>query len=625
MSIMNYSNYIETLRQRKGMSQADFAEELGIHSVTQSRVEAGGYMLARKKSATNALIYAHLENQNLDVLAKRHYIITALDKGEIGEVDSLLAEMEALPTFETPINKQFIFSQRACVWEQQGHDAAKIMPLIKEGLQQTFFDLEKINLKKSALLFEEPELLHTLARIYAKLNNTTEAMHILQALGANLTRYNASDKDSERKTVPILHSLAKIQLQAQLYDDAIHTCKQGFHYSATRHHGLHAPDFLFMQAQAQHALQVGGCALLLRNAYFCYTMLHKRKDAEAVRTWARDKADIIINTYGVDKLACPPRVFKPYAWGALAPYTTMGHMIKTLREKAGYTLKQLTQGICSPPTLHRIENDEIINNIQYLEPIMQRLGRDAYLLAPYFLKQEDFLNLQMKENIHMLCTVGDYKKAAELLNILKTKKGWQSHTNLQFIKRVELTFFIIDQNEPLPDTLIKILDTLHITCPKFNENHIARYPLTHDETVLIDMLAGYYTDIKDYNRAAKIYERLLNNMRNTYEDETEKARMYASVLFNYSRCLGRMGRRFDALGIVQEGIDFERDRERLTVLPGLLFNNACNLYELGKKEESLPYFAQAYYGVTTFVNYGRAEHQKISQRVAMERFSFTFD
>ena len=51
-----------------------------------------------------------------------------------------------------------------------------------------------------------------------------------------------------------------------------------------------------------------------------------------------------------------------------------GPLIKQRREELGYTQEDLADGICSVPTLSRIENGERIPTKQHSEMLLQRLG-----------------------------------------------------------------------------------------------------------------------------------------------------------------------------------------------------------------------------------------------------------
>ena len=253
MAIVDYGNYIQALRYRKLLTQNKTAEKLKKHSSTQSRVEAGKQLPMKKNAADDEFVFFPLDNQPMDVLAKRQDVIYALDKNEIIKASVLLNEMKCLPNMDTPVNKQFLYSQEARLLEQQGKPAPFIREMVIKGLALTFNKPDKTVPGTTALLYEEPELFHTLARTHAQSGNLTEAIRVLKSLEDNFNMLPTWDKDKERRAVPVLLSLARCQWQAGLYNEAEATCRRGIDLSATRRRGLHIPDFLYIQAQLQQA------------------------------------------------------------------------------------------------------------------------------------------------------------------------------------------------------------------------------------------------------------------------------------------------------------------------------------------------------------------------------------
>lgn len=58
----------------------------------------------------------------------------------------------------------------------------------------------------------------------------------------------------------------------------------------------------------------------------------------------------------------------------------LGTVIKNRREELGITQEDLADGICSVPTLSRIENGERMPTKDHFEMFMQRLGYSAMSL-----------------------------------------------------------------------------------------------------------------------------------------------------------------------------------------------------------------------------------------------------
>ena len=125
--------------------------------------------------------------------------------------------------------------------------------------------------------------------------------------------------------------------------------------------------------------------------------------------------------------------------------------------------------------------------------------------------------------------------------------------------------------------------------------------------------------------AANIFAALIANLDRRYVDEFEKARMYASVMFNYSTCLGKAGRRKEALAIVDKALRFDFSKERLVELPRLIFNKAYIIDMDNKKTESLPLFVLSYYGLCLFEEYGDSNNIALTKQFIFDNFNLTFD
>jgi hypothetical protein len=230
-----------------------------------------------------------------------------------------------------------------------------------------------------------------------------------------------------------------------------------------------------------------------------------------------------------------------------------------------------------------------------LEAILQRLGRSSDLYFDTFLSAQDFNEKQMRNEVTSLLVLLKYDEAAELLEVLEGKKSFQSGINLQFILNAKAS--IVSAREGYGQAYIELINkAISITIPDFDEMKITGYRLTYIEITLINKLANYAGENGDVPRALNIYKRLRDNMNYNYLDEHEKVRTYSMILYNYSKYLGLEGRYAEALTLIAEGELLALKHKRLSDMPGFMINKACDLLEIGNKEDSIPFFALSYYG-----------------------------
>ena len=624
---------IRNLRLRKEWEQEEFKRKLYKYEPSVYRLEYGELLPSPDHlqnimdvldAPMDEMLCPHLDSQPMEVYTLRYMLQQALDSLDLREAQKLFGEITAKMCHDGPVNRQFVLSQKARLMELRGDEPADILPLVLEGIKETYKEFDEHSPSEDVLLFEEAELFHTLAKIYGRMGRIRDGIRILRQTHNGLKKHSVGERERDRRAVPILLSLAAFLMQAGEYEEALKVCDDGIKESATRSLGKGMPDFLQHKAEATIMLGQGAKVdHLLRMAYAGYLLLGEKEKAEGMLEKVGGMYGITVDTLGMEKVDMPQGEKVPYARGLPPKCDSIGEMILLLRTEAKLSLDKLSQGICSKANLWRIEKGAIRGHMFYFEPILQRLGRDPSLYCNFFLLREDFEAVSIRDMIHLMLIHRKYEKAAELLEKLKKFDKFKKKANLQFVLDVENTLRENFSRSLEPSlTEEKILEALRITCPKFNEKDIQHYPLTHRESILINKLAVHYKQSKDYERAAKIYEALIANLDRRYVDEYEKARMYATVMYNYSTCLGLAGKRKEALGVVEKAFDFEQKRGRLSLLPNLLFNKAYTLFMDGEKEVSLPYFVLSYYGTCLFEEYGQANNVVVSRKFISGNFEW---
>jgi len=570
-----------------------------------------------------------LENQPDEVITWRDRLICALDRGDIEQAEEIFQLFETLEGFEEGINRQFIVSHKARYLEQTGAHAKEILPLIEEGMSITFPEYQESTVADAILIFEESELLHTKARVLFKDGKLDEAITLLENIRAGLSKLPVDDCERERQLGPVLLTLSTYQLLSEDYASAYEASKEGARISYWRKQGKYMPDFLLCRAKSYYGLGMEDrCRSLLMAAYFGYSLVRDKEKAESTLALAQ-KLDITLDTYSAEGLAALPRPREPYNRGEIVASANIGEFILKLRKKANLTLDQLCQGIYSAGNLSKIEKNKITGNVYGMEGIMQRLGRHIDYYLNTFLSGKDFDEKQMRDKIIALAVSHEYEAAEELLKELEAKKTFQKGICLQFVKKMKAIIYGA-KHGPTPHGLQMLREALQITWPSFDErdakyvNSISQRPLAYYEISILNQIAMHYRNAEDYAHAAKLYERLRDSMDNSYVDELEKARMYGALLYNYSKTLTQMARYEEALVIIDEGVSFELRGRRLQNLPDFAINKAYCLLELGRKEESIPYFAQAYYGASMFADFGCVENMAVIQDYVQERLGINF-
>ena len=561
----------------------------------------------------------YLDNQPMyiyDEMDRINHLLGTEDSDDWEDAAVLVGKLETQEGFETSVNKQFIVSCKAQLNELRDGEPQITIDLAREGLAITYEEFDENKFEGDVLLFEEPNLIHMLALGYHRKGDTDAAQGMLRYICEGLERLPGDAREKEKKLAPILMSISDILMQKDKYSEALDTCRHGRTVSDKRNKGKYTPRFAHKEAVCYFLLgDEVSSKRYFQYAYFGYSLLHKEKKAQAILKEAIEKYNLYFDTYGVENLAFKKFPFK-IGHGRSVKCDTIGRLIAELRMDAKMSQDELSKGICSREVLSRIENSETQGKVYYMEAFMQRLGRDINKYYTSFIGPSDFREKQIRDEIISRLADFKYEEAEELLAVLRDKKSYKSKGNLQFIKIAEAEIYASRNGYNNPEYFGMLKSALKITKPGFDEERTDEYRLTYNEIGIIQQLAIHYCESDEMERGCRLFEMLRDSMNFFYKDGKEKVRMYTSLLYNYSKCLGLMGRHLEALDIIDEGEIIELCHDRVNLLPGFAVNLAFNWYGMGKIKESVPYFAMAYYGSCLF---GYTEDSQAVQDYVKER------
>ncbi|MCL2364628.1 MAG: XRE family transcriptional regulator [Defluviitaleaceae bacterium] len=627
---------IKRLRLRQQWTQDMLRYEVGSQSdydPDMYRLESGR-LLPRTESLEKLLhvfgtddgeiICPILDNQPMHIYTMRHILLQALENGDVEKAEEMYEEMAALTGFDTPVNRQFLLSQQARIWELHGRPTEEIKALVLEAIDLTYKNFDPCNLNIAILLFEEFELMHTLSRLVMAQGHMEYAIKLSSTLYNAIHNTPVGYREKRQKLVPVLLTRARIQQQIADYNAVIATCDEGLDDSIFYYSGRCTPDFIQYKAMALCALDRTSEALpLFKQAYMGYSLLHDRNKAEQVNQLA-DKYNLSFDFYGVDKLNLDPIPLQTYVRRTPPACKTFGDLIRVLREEAGLTKRDLCRGIISEANMSRLETNKIQGHMYYVKPMLERLGCAPSLYCNFYLNKNDYDNQYMRNEIKCLLIKRKYSEAGELLLKLKEKKDYQHGPNLQFIKASELSFFIKRNGISNPEIPILIIDIIKITCPNFIEDNIDKLPLTINEINLISYLAGYYGSNKNEEKAIRIYTKLIDNLDVRYQDEDGKIRMYTTLLGRLATCLGNLNNKKEALLVLNKAIQYSLSHKQLLRIPELLFTRTHYNYDLGVIDNCLAYYYMSYYGFCMFMpKFER--HEKIAKKIIEEMTNVCID
>ncbi|MCL2188703.1 MAG: helix-turn-helix domain-containing protein [Defluviitaleaceae bacterium] len=616
------NDFIRTARMRRRWQQRHMAQENVSHYENNHRVPTSKTVNSLLgELIDDTFLFPCLTSSSPTDFALRAQILHALEEGSDhpnarGSAQALLKQLESRLDTTDPINGQFLISCQVRLDECRHRSPnKKIIRQIDKALYLTYEDFDIATFQPELLLYEEVNLLHTLARVWVKEKNIAPALALLYKLKKGLEKMPEGDRTKEKKLAEITLTLVRVLLSNNDPNKAMQLCEEGRKLSRKRKYGHLHVEFLY------HIAVYKKDPDLLRQIYFACCLLGMKTRAAQILHDAKTIFNLNINTYGADVIECKisaPQIRR----GNIPAHTDLGTLIRQFRKEAGTAAKKIYHGVCTPSTYTRIERGEIYQpNVYVLEALLQRLGRDREKYFHQLLAKKDFDEMQIRDEIEALMGIRKYDEAEKLLQTLESEKNFQDGVARQCILNSKAAILSYRAGEsPAVEKLL--LQAIQITMPNFNEKNAAQYRMTYYEASLISKLAAYYAK-KDPTRGLHLFEQLRIGLKNFYEDTSEMLGIYVVTLYNESKYRGKdCTHHNQALALIDEGEALSRYYKRLMQLPGFAVNRACILLENGNREASIPYFAMAYYGSALL---GRTRDAEVTYGYVKNNLGLDFD
>lgn len=276
----------------------------------------------------------------------------------------------------------------------------------------------------------------------------------------------------------------------------------------------------------------------------------------------------------------------------------IGEIIRQKRTELGLKQCQLCEGICEPTTMSRIESGKQMPGLNTLKNLLQRLG----------LSDERYYALVSKNEMQ----IADLQTEIVSANVFKDpQRGLPKIAELeeladpddrllhQFILRSKASLGKREDGQIVAYSLDEKLDMLfkaiRLTVPNFDIDAIEEGLYSIDEVKVINHIATVYSDLKQHEKAIRIYDQLLQYINKHFQNILQSGGLLPLVAFNYARELDLIGRYTDAIEIAETGWKACTQYGQYRYLaPTIAIIAECNHF-LGDDSKSKEYYRQSYY------------------------------
>lgn len=272
---------------------------------------------------------------------------------------------------------------------------------------------------------------------------------------------------------------------------------------------------------------------------------------------------------------------------------TVGQVVKKERVQSRITQEELSDGICTPSYLSRLENGQVNPSPEIVRLLLERLGKDYNKYITYKSEYEYGIE-QLKFDIRRYYALGEFEKCDKALNELEMTLTEEDGFTMQFFQLYKA--FQQERNGESAEALIEALNrALSITKTKIDLLRLSKEFLTQVEVVIINNIAIQVKAMGDIHRAIDILLELKRYLEQPHIDHDQITRTHPIVLCNLCKWLATEKRYYECLAMCDHGIEYCLKYGFLDIFVDVNFYKGFALEHVGQKDMAKKYIVQSYY------------------------------
>ena len=529
-----------------------------------------------------------LDAKEYTYFAWRKQVLEAAGKEDTDTLKELLSQPEAgdLSCNEI-LQKQFLYRMRSVVAEAEGADVEAI-DWLKEAIRFTIPEPECDKLGHSLLSIEEMKLLVKLAELQLVVGKIDEAKKLLRGI-LTYSEQQYDDVDALLSVYPrTVRVLSPLLMERGEYAECFVLCQKAIEF--LRNKGT-LMDLTFLLRQyldcAKHGIYAEN-AQLYQNALEALEAVYQSYGFKASVTEQRSEYYFNQEIYLV------------------------GEVLKQYRIKKAISQEELSEGICTPETISRIESGKRAPNTKNYYALAQKLDAEV----DYFdagIDTEDFSLILLKRELDVAIARRKWDKAEEMLEQLKTgleKEGKLLSPRNQMGLKPEEYCIRYNQKKCSAEEFMAVCEQL-ADCEneRWREESYWKQFLTRDKVRILNYIAVLYTIRRELDKATIILERILSWLEKSSVGLTERYSESLIVMLNLAITYSKLKNNKKCVQMSEKCIRFCLSCGRGTTIPLLIANQVeVLIVSVDDTAECKMQLRQAYY-------IGKLFHNKVYESI----------
>lgn len=470
-----------------------------------------------------------LTPEEYDYFRWKKKVLKAAGSKESETVQALLQKPEARKiVIHRELQQQFVCQMQAYAVREQGGDLEGGIALLKQAVALTMPDLNAGNMQQYLISAEEMQILLALAHFQMQNNCQQEALSLLLEIVDYVER-NYDDYEMKVKVYPrAVRLLYPLLLQQKRELEGALLCKK-------------AIELLCQQGVLYDLKQIMEGYLACSAGFATEAQQRGRIERQL---WA---LRAVYAEFGAEPYL-PEETMLFYHNQEMY---LMDELIRKSRIEKGMSQEFLSEGICTPKNLSRIEQGKGVPHPRNFRALMRKLqtGQDYYNGK---LDTNDFLLLEKQEQLEREISLSHWQEAGLLLQELKSKVDGTCIQNQQTLQNLENQILFFKKEISEEEFLKRCAQALGCEKEEWRGEQFWRQFFTEYKARLLVNLALAYHRMNHTDKSIFILEHLLEELKRskvrladrceTSMTVIEHLSTYYEAAGQYEKCMSMCGR-----------------------------------------------------------------------------------
>jgi transcriptional regulator with XRE-family HTH domain len=502
-------------------------------------------------------------------------VLTAVGHEDIDELERLLGEKEASDlTINKNLQLQFKYRMQALVAWHKEEDIEKGISLLEQAVELTMPNIRFEKMERYYISIEEMHILLELARFWIKGDRVDEATDLLNDI-VDYSDRSYDDYEAKVKILPkAVRMLYPLLIQKNRELEGLLLCKK-------------AVELLCWQGVLYDLADLmEGYLECAANLFENEEMIRYKRQLQALRE--------VYEEYGAD-IYQQKEMRLTYHNQELY---LIDEMMQRFRNKKGVSQDVLSEGICTPETISRIESGRRGPNPNNFYALMRKLETEH----DYYngkLETNDFLLLEKLEELERAMSLRDWIEARRLLDYLKSKVDMEKKQNQETLIAMENCILFYEKKITSKEFVERC--ERDIGCENEgwkNEDFWRLHFFTNHKITMLNHIALGYEYMGYPEKCRYILEHVMEQLDKSKVRLEDRYESSITVVGNLSILYGKSGNMEECLMMCEKGIEVCLESGRGAKLVKFIVNKAeamdsdVNVINTVKSKK---YLQQAYY------------------------------